>query len=199
MGFVVREGTEAEMKRTLTPEMMNALLDPNLKLDKDGKFSFVIPGDKTRKESREDTALTVKMASEAIRFLDLLGRSDPRSPQAKQRLQEWLDAKPKNTSSTIAPKAKWNDPATRLLAVWNNINDRRTVLVDTSLLFNEGGRAFPLGAVDVRYEKTAATKTQPEAERIVITRASNPTKEETANHEEKKKKQREAKDRKKKK
>lgn len=186
------------MKRTLTPEMMNALLDPNLNLENDGKFSFVVPGNKTRKESREDTALTVKMASEAIRFLDLLGRSDPRSSEAKKRLQGWLDAQPKNTSGTGAPKAKWNDPATRLLAVWNKINDRRTVLVDTSLLFNEGG-AFPLGAVDVRYEKTAATKTQPEAERIVITRASNPTKEETAKQEAKKKKKQEAKDRKKKK
>jgi hypothetical protein len=198
MGSVVEGKAEAPpMKRTLTPEMLNALMDPSLKLDAKGSFSFFVRNDKTKREEKQDATLTKKMANEALRFMDLLGRTDPRSPEAKKRVQGWLDEQPKSTTASPAAKPKWNaDKPIRMLAVWNKINDRRSVLVDTSLLFSEGNRAFPVGAVDVRYEKTTASKSQPEVERIVITRGSNPTKEETEAHQARKKKQDEAKARK---
>lgn len=163
-------------RRGLSPEALDVLLSPG----------FAIPADGTFKVGDETNVLTVKKANEALRFIKLF-KGDPRGPAAEKTLNDWI-GKQKPAGKEAAERPKFRDKPYRMPAVHNSQTDRRGVLVDTSPLFHEGGRALPFGVVSVLYQKIPATsgsgKTPGSAEiqQIIITR-TEPTKEEAAKHE----------------
>ena len=166
--------TKKTQTRKLSPDALKALLMPDLKIADDGSYGV----------GGEDS-LTVKKAEEALRWLKLF-KSDPTAKASEKALQEWLSKQPK----TEKERAKFRSAPYRLAAVYNSQTERRSVLLDVSPLFAEGGRAFPFGMISASYQKiqaaTATGKTPgtEEVQQIIITRTTDPTKEELVKHEE---------------
>lgn len=163
--------TKKTQTRKLSPDALKALLMPDLKIADDGSYGG-------------EDSLTVKKAEEALRWLKLF-KSDPTAKASDKALQEWLSKQ----SKPERERAKFRPAPYRLAAVHNSQTERRSVLLDVSPLFAEGGRALPFGMISATYQKipaaTATGKTPgtEEVQQIIITR-TEPTKEELAKYEE---------------
>jgi hypothetical protein len=164
--------TKKTQSRKLSPEALKDLLMPDLKIADDGSYGG-------------EDILTVKKAEEAQRWLKLF-KSDSAAKSSEKALGEWLSKQSKGQ----AERAKFRPQPYRLAAVHNSQTERRSVLLDVSPLFAEGGRALPFGMISATYQKipaTTATGKTPgteEVQQIIITR-TEPTKEELAKYEEK--------------